>query len=315
MIQNESMNDTDARRFLLGEMAESERLAFEQSFVVDGGLFEQIRVVEDELIESYVRGTLSADEREKFERIFLITKRRRQRVSFSRLMLDKLEQRKETAALKGFESRESTPSVWDSLAGFFKTPRFALGVVFAVLLLIFGGWLLLRDVNKTRIARQTIPTPTIQNTPSPQNPINQNESGKTPADRNASPKTIKEAPNKNQNSNAQKDDSTLILALFAGTVRAEGKLSTLTLPKDAANASLQLHLESEEYKIYRVEIVDANGNLVFQLNNLKPKNSVISLLVPIAKLAGGDYLVKLSALNPHHENESVADYPFRVNHQ
>jgi hypothetical protein len=50
-----------------------------------------------------------------------------------------------------------------------------------------------------------------------------------------------------------------------------------------------------------------------QNNNLKAKNSKINLFVPAQKLQKGDYIVKLSALNPQNENESVADYSFRVN--
>ena len=104
-----------------------------------------------------------------------------------------------------------------------------------------------------------------------------------------------------------------VLALFAGTVRAEGKMSELNLPKNAPGANLQLNLESQDYKIYRVEIADPDGNLILQNNNLKAKNSKINLFVPAQKLQKGDYIVKLSALNPQNENESVADYSFRVN--
>ena len=48
--------ETEVRRFLLGEMSEGERGVFEELFVADEGLFERVRVVEDELVESYLRG-------------------------------------------------------------------------------------------------------------------------------------------------------------------------------------------------------------------------------------------------------------------
>lgn len=307
MKQRETNNDTEARRFLLGEMSAGERVAFEEVFVADEARFEQTRVVEDELIESYVRGTLSAVEREKFESSFLTTQRRRKRVAFTRTMLDKLTQQRAGTVAQQAESAGAIPFGWDSITGFFKTPKLAFGVALALLVLIFGGWLLLRKADKIEIVQQPTPTPTIQKTPpnqyqtTPANQpelVNTNTPEKPPDNRNGSPTANRETP---------------ILALFAGTVRAEGKMSELNLPKSAAGANLQLNLESDDYQIYRVEIVAANGNLVFRNNNLKTRNSKISLFVPAAKLQGGDYLVRLSALNPRNETESVADYPFRVN--
>ena len=93
-------NETEIRRFLLGEMSETERSAFEERFVADEDLFEQISVAEDELIESYVRGTLSPAEKTTFEREFLSTEPRRRRVAFTRAMLDKIKKENEIAAEK-----------------------------------------------------------------------------------------------------------------------------------------------------------------------------------------------------------------------
>jgi hypothetical protein len=97
-------NETEIRRFFFGEMPEDERTAFEEKFVTDEDLFEQMRVVEDELIESDIRGTLSAVEREKFEHSFLSTKPRRRRVAFARAMLDKFAE--QSAVAKKLKRRE-----------------------------------------------------------------------------------------------------------------------------------------------------------------------------------------------------------------
>lgn len=330
MIQNEFKTEAEVRGFLLGEMSETERSAFEERFVADADLFEQMRVVEDELIESYIRGTLPAAQKEKFERAFLTTERRRSRVEFTRSMLDKLAGQKEVAAVKKTETAAAHPSVWDSIANFFKTPQLAFGAAFALLVLIFGGWFLLRNPNQTEIVQQTTPTPTVQISQTIQPdanqslPANENVSvnsnsrppEKIPDNKNVSPNVNRETPNKNQNSNTQKQTSTApapVLALFAGTVRAEGKIAELNLPKDASGANLQLNLESQDYKIYLVEILNPDGSAVFQSRKLKANNSKINLFVPAAKLARGDYVIKLSALNPQKEIESVADYAFRVN--
>ncbi len=160
MTQNELNNEADARRFLLGEMSGDEREAFEEKFVADEVLFEQTRVIEDELIESYIRETLPVAEKEKFERSFLTTERRRERVEFTRAMFDKLTERKESVAVKKTETAAAAPSVWDAIANFFKTPSLVFGAVSAILLAVFGGWFLLKNSNNQEIARQINPTPT-----------------------------------------------------------------------------------------------------------------------------------------------------------
>jgi len=325
-VNEEKLHDeTEIRRFLLGEMMEDERTAFEEKFIAEENLFERTRVVEDELIESYTRKTLSAVEREKFERSFLSTEPRRRRVAFARMMLDRLTAQKEIVSKK-IVTTETKLSVWDSITNFFKMPKLVFGAAFALLALIFGGWLLSRNSYQTEIAQQITPIQTIQVPQLNQNQnvaINQNIAVNSKANsvesnfanKNVAPNANRETPNKNQNSTAPKPDSigiAPVLALFSGTVRDSGRMSELNLPKNAPGASLQLNLESSDYKIYRVEIVNPDGRLVFQNNKLTAKNKKINVFIPAAKLRRGDYMVKLSALNSNNENESVADYSFRI---
>lgn len=87
-------NKLKVRRFLLGELSESERTEFEENFIADENLYEQIRVVEDELIENYVRGNLKAAARATFEKNFLTTATRREHTAFTRAMLGQFQKRK-----------------------------------------------------------------------------------------------------------------------------------------------------------------------------------------------------------------------------
>lgn len=334
MSQDELKNLREGRRFLLGEMTDAERSAFEQRFVADEDLFEQTRVCEDELIEAYAREMLSATEREKFERAFLTTERRRERVVFTRQMLRQFAGEKEIAVAKKTEAAAGNTSVRDSIIGFFKTPGLAFGAALAILLLIFGGWLILRNANKTEIAQQNngaSPTPfetilpksnqSLQ--PSQNAAINSEMQTPEIAETNKiNSEQKKAAPEKNSNArnlNSQPKEErnapivNPVFALVAGTVRSEGKTQQLSLPKNAGTVSLLLNLESTDYKIYSAEIVDADGNIVYSNNNLKAKNSKINFSVSAAKLTRGDYVVKLSARNSNNETESVADYAFRVN--
>lgn len=65
--------DDAARRYLLGDAAEDECLALEQEYFKDAGAAERIARVEEDLIEDYLDGRLSPDERDAFERHYLAT--------------------------------------------------------------------------------------------------------------------------------------------------------------------------------------------------------------------------------------------------
>ena len=313
MTEGKFDNEKEIRRFLLGEMTDGERTAFEEKFIAeDTGLFDEINVTEDELIESYIRGTLSSGEKRKFERNFLISETRRQRVAFTREMFDKL-------SAKKTETIAENPSVWSSIAQFFKTPRFAFGAALAIL--VFGLWFLVfRNSNEgSQIARQITPTPAISQTPSK---IQENQnvavdsnisSANAPETNKNSPSNTRENQNSNPPKNAIPGPLTATLALFAGTVRSGGKMRVLELTKDTRGANFQLNLENEDYQTYRAEIVDADGNVIYKSGKINARKAVINAFFPTAKLKKGDYFVKLYGFNSKGEEESAADFQFRVN--
>jgi hypothetical protein len=318
-------NEKELRRFLLGEMPEDERLEFEESFIFDEDLFDNLRVAEDELIEDYVRGTLEVSDKNKFEANFLTTPKRRQRVEFTRQMLEKLKvENVAVAKVKKTISATENPSFFASIAAFFKQPGFALGTGFALVLLIFGGWFLLRNPNK--------PVEIVQNTPTPIPQISVTPTATPLENNNVAP--INVAPNKISDSNnpRPKVEPTInktpkiektpkpqtigiipTLALFTGGVRSDGKTNELNLTENTTAANLQLNLESNDYKIYRAEIVDQNGNVIYRSGKLSAKNKQINAFVPAKNLKRGDYIVKVYGKNAKNEDESAADYQFRVN--
>lgn len=310
MIQENLENETQIRRFLLGELNEKERTALEEKFLADEDFFVQIRASEDDLIENYVRGSLSADEKAKFEKNFLTTKQRRQRVIFTQNLLGTL--KTETA------KKPETVSVWELIFGIIKQPKFAFGAAFAILALIFGFWLLAvkSPENHGELAEAITPTPTIQaNQTLPQNQkVNENVAinADLPEKRKTNKTNSANANTETPEETPKKIVSNPVLALFAGTTRSEGKTSELNLPKNAVGANLHLNLESQDYQIYRAEIVDADGNVIYRSGKLKARNAKIYTTIPAKNLKHGDYLLKLYGLNSAGKEESAADFQFRV---
>ena len=62
----EQIKDERMTRYLLGELAEEEMVALESAYLSDEVLLERLCAVETELIDAYVRGELSAGQRERF---------------------------------------------------------------------------------------------------------------------------------------------------------------------------------------------------------------------------------------------------------
>lgn len=328
------------REFLFGELPEQERLELEEKFITDAKFFEEIKVVEDELIEKYVRRWMDSAENSKFEQNFLTTKKRRAGVEFSRRMISKLqEQRAEIIAVKKNDAVISEESVWQKLAGLFLTPKTAMAAAFSMLIIVFGSWFLYQNMSdkKTEIVKNQnseilenpkqiiTPTPDISpeklaknvenniedvNNKQDENLENKPSIKKTPKKSN---EKIKKIPTPTKTPQIKKSAPNPVLALFAGTLRSAGETNELNLPKNAKGANLQLNLESVDYKNYQAALTDAGGNVIYQKSNLKPKKSQINFFIPSKNLNKGDYIIKLYGKNDSGKNESAADFQFRVN--
>ena len=74
----------------MGRMSGDDRTAFEEALLEDGEFFTRVRLVEEELLESYARGEMSGNQRADFENAFLTTKIRREHVAFNKTLAEKL---------------------------------------------------------------------------------------------------------------------------------------------------------------------------------------------------------------------------------
>jgi hypothetical protein len=72
------------REYLLGQQAGTDLPQVEERLMTDSTLYEELLILEDELVDQYVRGSLSAEERASFERYFLGSPERQQKLRFSR---------------------------------------------------------------------------------------------------------------------------------------------------------------------------------------------------------------------------------------
>jgi anti-sigma factor RsiW len=85
-------------RYLFGEFSEDERAALEERYISDPRLFDEVVRAESDLLDDYVRGTLTPEIRERVERVYLTHPQRRERLKFAEALLTKLERTEGLAA-------------------------------------------------------------------------------------------------------------------------------------------------------------------------------------------------------------------------
>src|SRR5678815_1995557 len=76
-------NEKLIARYLLGELPEDQQVEIEDRAFSDKDYLASITAVENDLIDEYVRGELSAADRQRFETRFLASTERRKRVEFA----------------------------------------------------------------------------------------------------------------------------------------------------------------------------------------------------------------------------------------
>jgi hypothetical protein len=79
-------DETLIRRYLLGDLPESEANSLEQQYFTDDEAFERVWAVENDLVDDYVAGRLAAGDRGRFERRYLASPRHRERLATARAL-------------------------------------------------------------------------------------------------------------------------------------------------------------------------------------------------------------------------------------
>src|SRR5689334_942847 len=74
-------------QYLLGSMPDEDAGRFDELSVVDDAFSARLSEVENDLVDSYVRGELSGETAERFQSFYLTSPRRREKVRFAETFL------------------------------------------------------------------------------------------------------------------------------------------------------------------------------------------------------------------------------------
>lgn len=141
--------------YLLGLLPEDEASSLEEKGLADYDFFEHLLIVENQLIDDYLTGQLSPQYRVQFEKQFLLSPKRRERVEFARTFLKAMSQPSSVAAPTLATSPDQDPITvpearvtaakisWQKrLRSFFdfNSWGFRLAVTAVMLLIAIAGW-------------------------------------------------------------------------------------------------------------------------------------------------------------------------------
>jgi len=297
-------------RYLLGELSPQEREQLEREQLAQPEFREDLIAVENDLIDSYVRGDLPDEQRRQFENHFLDSLEKQERVELAKLLMDSnLRQMIEVRPIH----EQPEAGSWLAWIGESRPRRFAmlkmaLGAIAACGLAVLAGFLLLETQRLHRElaqlqSQQTASQEHIRQLE--QQIVNSRAGENNPVD-HSGPSARREL--------------TVSALLIPGLSRGAGEHNTsgrLEIPAAASWVRLMLELERDDYPRYEAVIETPEGKRVSLVEGLASEpgekgGRIVSMRLPSRALKNGDYVITLSGQKSRGNVEAVDSYSFTV---
>ncbi|MGB2592176.1 MAG: hypothetical protein WBG02_18705 [Candidatus Acidiferrum sp.] len=289
------------RRYLLGTAPTEERAEVEHAYLSDSDQFEELNEAENDLIDAYVRGRLSAADRKEFEKHYLSSQQRRERIQFAAALAEVSRELKQSEAA-------AEPSFWNRLRSLFSESvlrwQWSLAAAAVIAVLVIAG---LQVSKERRFQLAQLHHAATQSAGETQT--------STPPNSEA-PKTGQSSgPEIAQLNRHELDEFTVQLS--AGISRSAGsKLITFAIPK-APWIVFRLILDEDEHSTYAAALETAEGQQIKTFGGLKSQvvggNAIVVLRVPSNLVQAGDYVITLRTAGTTAESgQDIDTYTFRA---
>lgn len=289
------------RRYLLGTSPPGERAEVERAYLSDQDQFEELNEAENDLIDAYVRGRLSAADRKEFEKHYLSSQQRRKRLQFAAALVEVSRELRQSEGA-------AEPSFWNRLGSSLREPvlrwQWSLAAAAVAAILVIAG---LQEAKERRLQLATLHQPATRPTGETQTP--------TPAQREAHKTGESSGPEIAQLNRHELDEFTVQLS--AGISRSAGsKLKTFAIPQ-APWIVFRLILDEDEHATYAAALETAEGKQIKTFGGLKSQvgggNAIVVLRVPSNLVQAGDYVITLRTVGTTSESqEDIDTYIFRI---
>jgi hypothetical protein len=300
--------------YLLGELPEEQHEELEERFCHDADLFERMLALRDDVIDDYLRGELSRQQSQQFERYFMATPQQRKRVENARALMQVVASGPAAERTAYARIKAELVSFWQRLRDLLRDHPVEIGVVFAVALLIVAvpGLQVVRLRNQLAQARQ------------------QTAEQRSRADRAEElARAASQAPSLSpEPAPPSRPEENVIASLFLTSdydrgpkgPGGSGGLQKLVIRPRRDLVQLRLKLADDDYRSYRVTLSEvSSGRKVQTLDGLRAQptrsGKVVIAEFPASSFPSPamDYLVVLDGRTAEGKYETEIDkYSFRV---
>jgi anti-sigma factor RsiW len=326
-------NENLLTQYLLGELPEDEKLRLEEEFFTADEAFQQLLALEDELRYDYARGGLTAAQRHQFEQRFLSQPGAAQRVALAQAVLETVAEANLPIVPEGITTPEEKPSLFQSLAAFFRLQSSGLqvGLAAASLLLLLGGsWLLYQtvrlrsQVEQLEVARAEQEQQRIQQERQAADERTRGDqlNSQLEAERRQRAELEQElakqkAQSARESANQSSASATLLSFLLTpGLSRDIDSTKRLLIPSNTTQLRLQLRLKRPgAYPSYQAVLQTLDGAELWQRNLARSAGQAVSVTLPAKLVPPGDYVLVLKGKAADSSWEEVDEYHFNTARQ
>lgn len=279
----------DARRFLLGYLDEGEHQIVSERLTTDAAYLELVLQAESDLMEDYLGGQLSEEERKRFDKYVLT----------NRQQVDQLNLMKALRASATVRAASNSPplvaitepanpmsppwlsQLWASISGL----KLAMTAI-VLLIAVVGGTIVVwrsrtSEINSSQLSEELIK-------------LNAQQSPVATAIYNGF----------------------IVGPLKGGLIRDEQDIKAFTIPKTEELVQLRLQIGAGDYQSFQAVLLTAENQELFTLPNLKATSlggeRVVVIYLPAKILMPGDYQLKLSGLTQNIQTLYLGRYNFRI---
>lgn len=284
-------------RYLLGKLTEQETSEFEAQCFENDELFHEMTELENDLLLSYVRGELSADERQEFVAGYLSSPARRRKVEFMR-------------ALDRQMSGDAAPAE-DRRPARLPLRSWSLNAVsgaVALIALALICWLAILNYRLKNELRQA------QSQEAALLHAQQDLEAKLAALNSR----LKESGVGVSSQPQPPGPPVMALNLAPGLSRSAGVIQQLALSPKASRVELNLYLENDRYIAYGAALQNTEGEQVWRKTAIKSHadsqgRRIVPCEIPSDVFRDGDYVLLLNGVTKSGKvEEDIAAYRFAI---
>jgi hypothetical protein len=306
-VDKQMYDDQLLIRYLLGDVADEEAERLDELSIADDEFATRLSAIENDLVDSYVRGELSGSTLEQFKSSYLSSATRRQKVVFAQTFCGFADNSAKVSALLASGARDrvlvGAPDLSQrrSWRRYLAVPQPSLQWSFAgaaLLMALMAGYLLL---NNARL----------------QNQLTHAQAERTALEQRQQQlqKQLSEVPRLPEQTHVEQ--SQIVSLVLAPPTRGWARIATVIVPKGTNEVNARLQLDGDDFATYQVSLRDpATDRILWRSQALKPAFSgdskAVSLRLPANLLRSQNYVFELSGLSQAGATEFISGYPFKA---